>query len=257
MFVESRFPSAQDCIEDALGEAVGDPDAMAELFAYRAATLLARRFEDEARESVEVVLALQPDWTADDPLLTSPRITEMVESVRGAFDVSAGRPSLEHEPADVELVDGTALVVQARAPHVDAPLEASLMVRRAGESRFRAVPLRGRPGRYLTARVELDPGERVAYYLAVLTPGGWAAMQSGSAEDPFFAEREGGTPVPDAGPTGPPDTGPGPTPGIGRRYWWLWTAIGVLGAGAIVGLAVALSLDSGDPTGSVRLTFGN
>ncbi len=246
LFVESLFDGARDCLDEALDAQQGSPAAVAELFAHRAAVLTALRLDEDARESMEVVLSLEPGWQAEDPLLTSPRILELVETVRQAFDVSAGRPSIEHEAGGDGAVSGDALVVEARAPNVEAPLEPVLMVRRAGEARYRVVPLRGRPGRALSARVPLEVGERVEYYVAVRVPGGWEALRSGSPESPFAASRTGQGEAPGPG---------GDEPGLGERYWWVWTIAGVAAVGLAVGLGVGLALGAEDETGSVRLHF--
>ena len=97
LFIESRFEAAQTCFDDALDEAQGTATTVADLFAYRAAALTARRRDDEARRAMEVVLALVPAWEATDPILTSPKITELLDAVRSSYSLPAGPVALRSE----------------------------------------------------------------------------------------------------------------------------------------------------------------
>jgi hypothetical protein len=247
LFVESQFEPADACLDEALAEAEGSPSALAEVYAFRAAILAALRLDDEALRVMTLVLALEPSFEPTDPLLTSPKITELLAAARAEFDEPTASPSLVvHRPTSETVEE--ALVVDAEVANVRDPLEVVLLVRGEGSAAYRPIPFRPVEGGLLRAVLPLEPADRVEYFVAVRTEDGRAALREGSAESPLRAERAGRGSTSD-------ERRSTAAVGIGRRLWWVWALVGVAVVTTTVGLAVGLGTDAGEETGAIRLRF--
>lgn len=137
-------------------------------------------------------------------------------------ETATGVPAIEARAADLSLTRATAFA------------------RRGGEGPFEAVPLAptapGRFSKHLPTALTAEGVWDVEYYVEAYEPGGAVACRAGSPEAALRFKRAG--PAIDAGPAW-------------YRRWYVWTAVGVVAAGAAAtGAYFALA-----PT-PVTITFG-
>lgn len=217
-----------------------DPSATAnqrlEALALVGVVHLIEERQDQARETFEQLLSLDPGSDIDDPDLP-PRVIEFFRETRSSYDPE------EIVDANVD-VDGDSQTGGPRRVTItlsgttDSVDRLRLYVREGEVGTFRAVAVEGEDRNYDAAIETVSSGESIDFYLEVLAPSGHVLARVGTADAPQSIEPAPGDGRGDNG-GGGDDGGDGGDDGgdRGRRWyatWWFWTIVGVVVVSGVV-----------------------
>jgi hypothetical protein len=208
---------------------------------------LLQRHQDRARQAFEQVLGLDPGYRLNDPDLP-PRVVAFFDEVRQAAGPGAPVTIAVDAPAEGSLPGGEVAVRATIAGPTEGVDRVVLNVREGGETRYRQIEMEGDGAEYAASLGPEAPANGFEIYVEVFAPSGTLLASEGSSDEPVFVE-----PL-----TAPVTQDPVEDRAPSRRWyttWWFWTIVGVVVAGATVGIVVGtLPEEQQDGTlGSVQM----
>lgn len=243
-YVAARFDATRRCIERALLELAEQPAALCDAYAFLAAAQLADEDEEAARRAMDIALAIDPTYDPVDPLLSAPRVRDLLAAARRPGRTT--QPVVLPEEPDTE--GESVLVFSARTPDVHDPLSVRLRYR-FGERPWRDALLHESSvarGTRVVAVPRPEGSRRVEYTFALETPDRAIVARVGTDDAPLTLDLARHSDL-----SAPPPPGGGRQPSSAAWYerWYLWAGA----AGVVAGAVVVVLLLQGDDTGSLRL----
>jgi hypothetical protein len=201
-----------------------------ELAFYLGANYVALGSLQAARRELRTVLVEAPDYEL--PQYTSPKVAALFREVRDDLEKA---PRLRPLPPER---NGDAMTLRFEASRTGGRAFGVVHFRWHGDGQWRESPMSPRADTLLEARVPVEQVGTLEYWAEGRAPQG--ALVAGSADRPLELPMAVGPHAPRYASTEAGDDGPRHEGG-GRRRWWLWTGLGVIGAAGLgVGLYFAL-----------------
>ncbi len=248
---EGDFEDALKTLEAGIDDPELSDEQLAEMYRLQGLAALYLGNQDKARSAFERLLQARPDYEI--PKSTSPRIRELYAKIKEDIKKRRVRPvTLTLEPVD-DVVQGSAVQVEAQIDDMALGAVARLFYRRAGVQSFSFVDFtrdRQVKNRYHSTLPGFElPSEsstyEVEYFVEVVDAGQRRLAGKGDPYSPmrFRAVPEGG------------GTSPGTKVGAVPLYQspWFWVVVGVVVAGG-VGATIAIATAQ-KPTGQVPVNI--
>lgn len=190
---------------------------------------LLQRRQDEARQSFERLLALDPGHELDDSDLP-PRVREFFDEVRTEAPAAA-QPETELDAPDTFPEAGVAPVLLTLSGETAGVARALLHLRSSQNSDFFVEEPMTRQGDSFSSDVEAPSEGNVDFFITLEAPSGHVLASVGSEDEP----RTITVPAPIANPEPIAEAEGRPW----YRTWWFWTVVGVVVAGGVTAGVIA------------------
>ena len=223
LYREASYAESVALLEQARARGALEPAERVECTFYLAAGYVALSSTGAARRELRAVLQEAPDYEL--PQYTSPKVAALFREVRDELERA---PRLRPLPPERR---GDALTLRFEASRTGGRAFGVVSWRWRGQTSWREAPMR-HAGDTLVADVPVEQSGGLEYFADGRAPNG--PLAAGSAAQPLELPVSVGPKLSLTGDHGD-------RPSTGRRLWWLWTGLAVVGAaGAGVGLYFAL-----------------